>query len=145
MKGFRLRNIVALFLSVLLGASVLMAHVWKQNAYVRLSKESVRLDRERKALRDTLALLELEVGELRNPARLEALARGRFGLEYGIAPVLVYPGGEGDGAVARRGGDGREALAARAEAGTGTGAGTEGRRAVKDLQRSIAGWLTRGL
>ncbi len=140
MKGFRLRNIIALFLSVLLGASVLMAHVWKQNAYVRLSKESVKLVRERKALRDTLALLELEAGELRSPARLEALARGRFGLEYGSAPVLVYPEAEEEGraVMARRGGSG-------SEAGNGTGAEGEGPRAVKDLRRSVAGWLTRGL
>lgn len=136
MRGFRLRNIVALFLSVLLGASVLMAHVWKQNAYVRLSKEAVELDRERKALRDTLALLELEAAELRSPARLEALARERFGLEYGIAPVLVYPEADGDAraVMARLGGAGSEA-----------GAGGEGPMAVKDLRRSVAGWLTRGL
>lgn len=91
MRGFKLRSIIALFLLVLMGASVLMAHVWKQNAYVRLSKEAVKLAREGKALRDTLALLELEAGELRNMARIEALARARFGLEYGAIPILVYP------------------------------------------------------
>lgn len=91
MRGFKLRSIIALFFLVLMGASVLMAHVWKQNAYVRLSKEAVRLAREGKALRDTLALLELEAGELRNMARIEALARARFGLEYGAIPVLIYP------------------------------------------------------
>ena len=93
MKGFRLRNIVALFLFVLLGASVLVAHVWKQNAYVRLSKESARLAREHKALRDSIALLEMQAGELRKPARIEGLARARFGLEYGKHPVPVYPAG----------------------------------------------------
>ena len=75
MKGFRLRNIVALFLLVLMGASVLMAHVWKQNAYVRLSKESVKLGREGKALRDSIALLEMEAGDLRKLGRIELLAR----------------------------------------------------------------------
>lgn len=106
MKGFRLRNIVALFLFVLLGASVLVAHVWKQNAYVRLSKESARLVREHKSLRDSIALLEMQAGDLRKPARIEGLARARFGLEYGKHPVPVYPAGaarKSEGVLARRG------------------------------------------
>ena len=110
MKGFRLRNIVALFLLVLMGASVLMAHVWKQNAYVRLSKESMRLAREEKSLRDGIALLEMEAGALKKLGRIEGLARDRFGLVYGNHPVLVYPEGEDgpEGAFARQG-DGTEA------------------------------------
>jgi hypothetical protein len=127
-KGFRLRNIVALFLLVLMGASVLMAHVWKQNAYVRLSKESLKLARDHKALRDSIALLELEAGELRKLARIEGLARERFGLEYGISAVPVYPeaGGEGhDGALAR--GDGNA------------------RSGEQNLESGRAAWPTRGL
>lgn len=104
MKGFRLRNIVALFALVLMGASILMAHVWKQNAYVRLSKESAQLNRDGKALRDSIALLEMEAGALRKLARIEGLAKARFGLEYGNNPVLVYP---------EEGADGREAMMAR--------------------------------
>lgn len=126
MKGFRLRNIVALFLFVLLGASVLMAHVWKQNSYVRLSKESVKLERGRKALRDTLALLEMEAGELRNLARIETLAREKFGLEYGNTPVLVYPGED----------EAKEGEPAQRHADAVPG---------KAPQRSVAGWPTRGL
>lgn len=97
MKGFRLRNIVGLFLVVLMGASVLMAHVWKQNSFVRISKESMRLGRDYKALRDSIALLEMETGGLRNLGRIEALAKSRFGLEYGNTPVLVYPDADGEG------------------------------------------------
>lgn len=110
MKGFRLRNIVALFLLVLMGASVLMAHVWKQNAYVRLSKESMRLARDGKVLRDGIALLEMEAGALKKLGRIEGLARDRFGLVYGNNPVLVYPDGEdgSEGVLARKG-DGAEA------------------------------------
>lgn len=131
MKGFRLRNIVALFVLVLMGASVLMAHVWKQNAYVRLSKESVKLGRECKALRDTLALLEVEAGDLRKLARIEGLARERFGLEYGNTPVLVYPE-EGD------------AIAAGARDAAGT-AGS-GRELKRDnvAQAGRVGWPTSG-
>lgn len=105
MKGFRLRNIVALFLVVLMGASVLMAHVWKQNSYVRITKESMRLNKDRSGLRDSIALLEMQAGELRKLGRIEGLAKARFGLEYGNNPVLVYPESEIEGqadAVARR-------------------------------------------
>lgn len=136
MKGFRLRNIVALFLFVLLGASVLVAHVWKQNAYVRLSKESARLAREHKALRDSIALLEMQAGELREPARLERLARARFGLEYGRHPVPVYPAGAArpaDGALARTG----------AASGTPAPGGADGGRGGARIGK--AAWPTRGL
>jgi cell division protein FtsB len=122
-KGFRLRNIVALFLLVLMGASVLMAHVWKQNAYVRLSKESMKLAREGKALRDSIALLEMEAGDLKKLGRIEGLARERFGLVYGNNPVLVYPEGE----------DGAEGTLARKGAGTAP------------AETGKAAWPTRGL
>jgi cell division protein FtsL len=124
-KGFRLRNIVALFLLVLMGASVLMAHVWKQNAYVRLSKEGLKLTREHKALRDSLALLEMEAGDLRKLARIEGMAKQRFGLEYGIPAVPVYP----------EGAEGKEGVLARGNAVA----------EPKELETGKAAWPTRGL
>lgn len=129
MKGFRLRNIVAIFLLVLMGASVLMAHVWKQNAYVRLSKEGLKLSRDQKSLRDSLALLEMEAGDLRKLARIESMARTRFGLEYGITAVPVYPEGV----------EGREGALARGDV-TATKA-----REESDLEAGKAAWPTRGL
>lgn len=124
MKGFRLRNIIALFILVLMGASVLMAHVWKQNSYVRLSKEGIKLAREGKALRDTIALLEMQAGDLRKLARIEGLAKERFGLEYGITAVPVYP----------EAADGREGVFARRGEGSRDG-----------LESGKAAWPTRGL
>jgi hypothetical protein len=95
MKGFKLRKIVGLMLLALCAAGVLVAHVWKQNTYVRLSKEAVKLARQQGQLRNHIALLELGIADLRKFARLERLAKGSFGLEYGNMPIPVYAEGKG--------------------------------------------------
>lgn len=97
MKGLKLRTVVGLFLLVLCAAGVLVAHVWKQNAYVRLSMSAVNIGKQKSQLRNDIALLEISVGGLKKLSRIEALARGRFGLEYGNAPVLVYLESGADG------------------------------------------------
>jgi hypothetical protein len=94
MKGLKLRTVVALFCLVLTLAGVLVAQVWKQNAYVRISMGAVKLAKEEAQLRNEIALLEVSVGGLKKISRIEAMAKGRFGLEYGKAPVLVYLDGE---------------------------------------------------
>ncbi len=91
MKGLKLRGIVGMFGLVLCGAGVLVAHVYKQNTFVRLSIAGMRLAKLKSDLRNDIALLEVDVGGLKKLSRIEGLAKGRFGLEYGITPVLVYP------------------------------------------------------
>jgi cell division protein FtsL len=90
MKGLKLRTIVGLFCLVLCAAGVLVAHVWKQNAYVRLSMATVKIGKVRTQLQNDIALLEISVGGLKKLSRIEGMAKGRFGLEYGNTPVLVY-------------------------------------------------------
>jgi cell division protein FtsL len=90
MKGLKLRTVVGLFCLVLCAAGVLVAHVWKQNAYVRLSMSTVKICKARAQLQNDIALLEISVGGLKKLSRIEGMAKGRFGLEYGNAPVLVY-------------------------------------------------------
>ncbi|MEO7425236.1 MAG: hypothetical protein ABI036_08610 [Fibrobacteria bacterium] len=97
MKGLKLRTVVGLFLLVLSLAGVLVAHVWKQNAYVRLSMSAVKIAKQKSQLGNDIALLEISVGALKKLSRIEALARDRFGLEYGNAPVLVYLESGADG------------------------------------------------
>ncbi|HKP97469.1 MAG TPA: hypothetical protein VJ385_17120 [Fibrobacteria bacterium] len=118
MKGLKLRTVVGLFCLVLCAAGVLVAHVWKQNAYVRLSMSAVKIGKQRAQLRNDIALLEISVGGLKRLSRIEGMARGRFGLEYGNTPVLVYLDGD---AAQDRGGS-----APAPEAGTGT-AGVAGK------------------
>jgi hypothetical protein len=127
MKGLKLRSIVGLFCLALIAAGVLVAHVWKQNAYVRLSMDLVKLGKRQSQLRNELALLEVSVGGLKKIGRIEGLAKERFGLEYGKAPVLVYVDGEA----------GRAPAAARAESRPAA----EGNR---DLQAGKIAWRTNG-
>lgn len=93
MKGLKLRTVIGLFCLVLCAAGVLVAHVWKQNAYVRISMGAVKLAKQKTMLRNDIALLEVAVGGLKKISRIEGMAKARFGLEYGKTPVLVYLGG----------------------------------------------------
>ena len=95
MKGLKLRGIVGIFGLVLCGAGILVAHVYKQNTYVRLSIGAIRLNKAKAEVRNEIALLEVEVGDLKKLSRIEGVAKSKFGLEYGNTPVLVYPTGEG--------------------------------------------------
>ncbi|MEO6097098.1 MAG: hypothetical protein ABIW76_16025 [Fibrobacteria bacterium] len=104
MKGLKLRTIIGLFCLVLCAAGVLVAHVWKQNAYVRISMGAVKLAKQKAQLRNDIALLEVSVGGLKKISRLESMAKNRFGLEYGRTPVLVYQDRLGTGRDWEKGG-----------------------------------------
>ncbi len=134
MKGLKLRTIVGLFFLVLCAAGVLVAHVWKQNAYVRISMGAVRLAKERTLLRNDIALLEVSVGGLKKISRIEGMAKGRFGLEYGKTPVLVYLGGE-----ASLGDEGPAARTARADGRN------EARGEGRGLESGKVAWRVNGL
>ena len=123
MKGLKLRTVVGLFCLVLCAAGVLVAHVWKQNAYVRISMAAVKLAKQKAQLRNDIALLEVSVGGLKKISRIENMAKTRFGLEYGKTPVLVYLGGGADAAEA---GDDEAPAARTAQAGFASGADGEG-------------------
>ena len=130
MKGLKLRSVVGLFGLVLILAGVLVAHVWKQNAYVRLSMDLVKLGKQRAQIRNEIALIEVSVGGLKKISRIEGLAKARFGLEYVKAPVLVYLDEEaGRAAEAGPGPAGRQATAA----------------GEKGLQSGKVAWRTSGL
>ena len=91
----KLRGIVGIFLLVLCGAGILVAHVYKQNTWVRLSMAAIKISKAKLQLLNEIALLRVEVGSLKKPSRIESLAKGRFGLEYGNTPILVYPEDKG--------------------------------------------------
>jgi hypothetical protein len=134
MKGLKLRTVIGLFCLVLTLAGVLVAHVWKQNAYVRLSMEEVKLGQRQAQLRNDIALIEVAVGGLKKLSRIEGVAKGRFGLEYGKTPVLVYL----DEAAAHE----RPAAAASAP---GTQASADGVNGTpKGLQAGKVAWQTSG-
>ena len=132
MKGLKLRNVIGLFCLVLILAGVLVAHVWKQNAFVRLSMDLVKLGKQQAQIRNEIALIEVSVGGLKKISRIEGLAKGRYGLEYVKAPVLVYLDGEAAGAMEPgQGTAGRQAAGAAEKAG--------------GLQSGKVAWRTEGL
>lgn len=137
MKGLKLRSVIGLFCLVLTLAGVLVAHVWKQNAYVRMSMDMVKLGKQQFQLRNEIALLEVSVGGLKKIGRIESMAKGRFGLEYGKTPVLVYVDGEAERDTPRGAG--------RAPAG---GRATEARQAASagdgETQSGKVAWRING-
>jgi hypothetical protein len=135
MKGLKLRTVIGLFCLVLCAAGVLVAHVWKQNAYVRISMGAVKLTKQKAQLRNDIALLEVAVGGLKKMSRIEGMAKGRFGLEYGKAPILVYL----DGASAGRD-DGMVASARTRRIGDFA----EGEGEGKGLESGKVAWRTNG-
>ena len=90
MKGLKLRGIVGLFILVLCIAAVLVADVYKQNTYVRLSIAGTKISKQKAEVRNELALLEVKTSALKKYSRIESIAKSHFGLEYGITPILVY-------------------------------------------------------
>ena len=75
-------------------AFLLMGFVWKQYAYVNLSRSLLKSDQEIGSLQNRMMVLETEIRGLKQPARLEALARDHFGLVEGRVPILVQAEGQ---------------------------------------------------
>lgn len=88
-QGMRLRRVVLLMGLTLFGAFILSLQVWRQNQYVRLTREGLGLDREIRKSENAVAALEMDVKALMRRQRLEKLAVDRFGLAYAGAPEWV--------------------------------------------------------
>lgn len=91
-SGVKLRRVVVWIGAALFGAAVLSAHVYKQNLYVRLSRDAQRLEQEMRKRQNELAALEIDVKGLMRRQRLEDLAVKHFGLAYAGAPERVVGG-----------------------------------------------------
>ncbi len=93
-RGFKLRAVVSWMALVFLGASLLMGIVWKQYSYVNLSRALLKSDKDRARLQNEVMLLETQVRGLRQPSRLESLARDHFGLIDPGPPIDIQPEGQ---------------------------------------------------
>lgn len=87
--GIKLRLVFLWMGAALLCASVFSAHVYKQNLYIRLSREAQQLDKEKRIRLNEVAALELDVKGLMRRQRLEQLALHQFGLVYCGNPEKV--------------------------------------------------------
>lgn len=132
-SGVKLRRVVMWIGAALFGAAVLSAHVYKQNLYVRLSREAQKLEQEMRKRQNELAALEIDVKGLTRRQRLEELAVKHFGLAYAGAPEKVY-GGEGQSPHGLAQG---EVMAMASMDGAQTNGGSWVKETVK--------WLTTGL
>jgi type II secretory pathway component PulJ len=111
---------------IFLSASLLLGMVWKQHAYVRFSRDLHAGEKRHASLHNAVLLLETEVRALRQPSRLETLARDRFGLIHPGPPLLVQP----DGQILARG----------REAGPAGGMGIRAARWLKEFTWRIKGF-----
>ncbi|HAO98756.1 MAG TPA: hypothetical protein DCQ83_01790 [Fibrobacteres bacterium] len=93
-KGFKLRLVIGWMVGVMLVISLPLGLVWKQYAYVNLSRDLLAAEKERGRLQNEVMLLETEVRALARPSRLESLARDRFGLVDPGPPILIQPEGQ---------------------------------------------------
>ncbi len=96
----KLRQVFACMLLAGICASVFVAHVWRQNAFVQLTKDASKNERELGKIRNEVALLELQVSELKKLSRVERVAREKFGLDFQVTPILVHAGSSGEGGEA---------------------------------------------
>jgi cell division protein FtsL len=90
----KLRAVFAWMALTLLVASLLLAQVWKQQAFVRLSRELIQAGRDRDALATEVLVLETETRALGQFSRLETVARERLGLINPGPPTVIQPEGQ---------------------------------------------------
>lgn len=109
----KLRAVFAWMALTLLVASLLLAQVWKQQAFVRLSRELIQAGRDRDALATEVLVLETETRALRQFSRLETFARERLGLINPGPPTVIQPEGQ---LLARSSGESAEGTGARVQA-----------------------------
>jgi cell division protein FtsL len=90
----KLRAVFAWMALMLLVASLLLAQVWKQQAFVRLSRELIQAGRDRDALATEVLVLETETRALGQLSRLETVAREHLGLINPGPPTVIQPEGQ---------------------------------------------------
>lgn len=103
-SGVKLRTVTVWMAVMLLGASMALAHIWKQQTHARLSREIVTMGRERDLLVAGVLMLDKETRGLRQFSRLETVARQRLGLVNPGPPIVIQPVGQVLAAGEGRGG-----------------------------------------
>lgn len=90
-KSVALRRRHIRHLGILVGSGVVLAllFVWVRIQVIQLGYEVSRLRRETTELADQKNRLKAEVGELKAPARVEVIARERFGMRLPRGDEIV--------------------------------------------------------
>lgn len=103
--GVKLRQVFGWMALMGFAAVLALAHVWKQNMHAGLSRELVKVTRERDALAAEVLLLETEARGLRHYSRLESVARNRLGLVKPGPATVIQPAGQTLAAASEAAGD----------------------------------------
>ena len=90
----KLRAVFAWIALMLLIVSFPLAQVWKQQTFVRLSRDLIQAGRDRDALATEVLVLETETRALGQLSRLETVARERLGLINPGPPTVIQPEGQ---------------------------------------------------
>jgi cell division protein FtsL len=90
----KLRAVFGWIALMLLIVSLPLAQVWKQQTFVRLSRELIQSGRDRDALATDVLVLETETRALGQLSRLETVARDRLGLINPGPPTVIQPEGQ---------------------------------------------------
>ncbi len=90
----KLRAVFGWIALMLLIVSLPLAQVWKQQTFVRLSRELMQAGRDRDALGTEVLVLETETRALGQLSRLETVARERLGLINPGPPTVIQPEGQ---------------------------------------------------
>ena len=93
-RGLKLRVVFLWMGAISFVACLLMSIIWKQYAYVNLSRQVLKSQKEIGATQNQVMVLETEIRSLKQRSRLESLAREHFGLVEGGVPVLVQAEGQ---------------------------------------------------
>ena len=90
----KLRAVFAWIALMLIIVAFPLAQVWKQQTFVRLSRELIQAGRDRDALATEVLVLETETRALGQLSRLETVARERLGLINPGPPTVIQPEGQ---------------------------------------------------
>ena len=86
----KIRLVLGLMVVVLSLVSIPVGLVWKQNCFLKWTRQGAELDRQIRLLESETALAELDVRELKSLERIEKIAKENLGLSYSPTPVVVH-------------------------------------------------------
>ncbi len=84
-----IRNILFLMLFVMAAAGFFVVQVWKQNEYVRLTKQNRTVCIQLEKIQGDIANIMIDNKRLKDYKRLEKLARNEYGLVFAGVPEFI--------------------------------------------------------
>ena len=90
MKGTRIRSIFGWMFLVMVCAGIFTAQVWKQNQYVKLTRDQSAARVQLVKIRSDIANIQLDNKRLKDYEKLEKIGKKRFGFIRTGLPELLY-------------------------------------------------------